>query len=476
MKKYTNKVNSCLQIGDNDLTGNKYNGHDLHLYLRENNISASHLVRQKDSNDTSTFEFLNSNTKDDFMSNLIHHPLFINSDIIHLHLIHNINFDLMYLPVISALKPVVWTIHDPWAITGHCVHPFDCEKWRTHCRNCERLDIPFQISFDNTSLEFQIKLDAIRNSQIIPIVASEIMKQKLEQSPIWLGKKIYKIPFGINQEIFKPADIKESKKKLGIDENMNVLFFRAEDTLYKGLDILKRLLDKIEKHSVIILTVDGKGLLDSYKNKFEIREYGWLKDDKKLAELFQACDVFLMPSRQEAFGMMAIEAMSCAKPVIALKGTALPETINAPQCGIAVDEDNYIQEVLRLLKNPDEIIGRGQKSLQFAKENYNHKIYIQRIIDVYNSALSEHHLTEHWKSISDQIKINTNIKPVKHNNEIIYQKTIDKNFKKDLTKFSIKKNKYFILSKISFGKQKKKYKDKYIKYKEAIDKASKYIM
>ncbi len=53
------------------------------------------------------------------------------------------------------------------------------------------------------------------------------------------------------------------------------------------------------------------------------KEYAWVYDDNKLAELYQASDIFLMPSNYESFGMMAIEAMSSGVPVLSIKGRPL---------------------------------------------------------------------------------------------------------------------------------------------------------
>ncbi|MDR1236178.1 MAG: glycosyltransferase, partial [Holosporaceae bacterium] len=286
----------------------------------------------------------------------------------------------------------------------HCIHHFDCEKWKTGCGDCPYPDKPFAINFDDTALQFELKKQAVQNSQIAAIVASGWMEDKIKQSPIWSGKKIYKIPFGINQNIFKPADIKEAKKKMEIDPVDRVLFFRSDESPYKGLNILKQTLSSLPRNEKIsILTVGEKGLLYEFAEKYKIKEFGWISDDKKLAELYQACDLFLMPSEQETFGMMAVEAMSCGKTVVALDGnTALPNTINAPECGTAVSVKDFPTEIQRLLNNREEMIGRGEKSLQYAKQNYNKDIYVKRIIDTYKDVMSDHKSDDAAKHILQQ--------------------------------------------------------------------------
>ena len=412
---------SNLQVSNNDLIGNKFNGHDLHIYLRENNIDSTQIVINKESNDYNTYDISNRtieyiqqllesayniNSLSYFNTyDLIYNDLFLYSDIIHLHLINNYMFNLNLLPLMSKLKPIVWTLHDPWIFSGHCVYHFDCDKWKDKCYDCQYLDVPFKMEKDNTAFNFEIKRDIIERSDISFIVASKWMYNKVKESPICKNKKIYLIPFGINHNIFKPRDIVEAKKELGIDEDSFVIMFRTCHIEYKGVSIIKKALNKINslKKIVILATLQGKSLLDEFRDRYKIIEYDWIKDDYMLVKLYQACDIFLMPSKQEAFGMMAIEAMSCGKTVLALEGTALPDVINSPECGIACKEEEYTEKLQYLIDNPNELIERGRKSLEFAKENYNKDVYIERIIEVYKEVMSNHKIDDRYKFILNQL-------------------------------------------------------------------------
>ena len=440
-----------LQIGHRDLIVNKFGGHDLHLYLRKKFIDSIHLVANKESEDINTFKYFSYNNPKETIE-FIKSKFFINADIIHLHIIHNIPnnlIELMYLPLMSKLKPIVWTIHDPWVVGAHCIHHFDCEKWKSHCFDCEYLDAPFELKIDDTALNFEIKKQVIQDSNITAIVTSKWMENKIKASSIWNGKKIYRIPFGINQNIFKPKDIIEAKKELGIDKDSFVIMFRSENEKFKGLDIIKKALENIKsKRKITLITVVQKSLLEELKDKYEIIEYGWLKDDYLLVKLYQACDVFLMPSKMETFGMMAIEAMSCGKTVLALEGTALPDTINAPECGIACKEEEYTEKLQYLIDNPNELIERGKKSLEFAKENYNKDVYVDKIINVYKEVMKNHKIDDTHRLILNQLD-----KYMDNNNETV------KNFKnKNLILFGVYYNeKYFTLYlfgiKITFKKK-----------------------
>ena len=393
---------SNLQIGDNDLIGNKFNGHDLHLHLRERGINAFHYVYNKESKDDSTFIY--SNNDRHMTLNLVRSRKFVEADIVHLHLIHNTNFDINYLPLITSLKPTVITLHDAFFLAGHCLHSEECEKWKQCCYDCTRMDTPKYIEKDETALLYEIKRQAFQNSSISIIVASDFLHDRVLQSPIMSGKKVFKIPFGINQELFKPYDIVLAKRKIGIDENQFVLMFRADPTKYKGINIIKDCLEKLpSENNYVILTVGFKGLLDKFKKKFHIIEHDWIKDDKYLSSLYQACDIFLMPSEQEAFGMMAIEAMSCGKTVLSIKNTSLEKVTNAPECGVCVDKEDYFETLVNLINNKDELQLRGEKSLNYALQNFAKEVYIDRMILAYEEIIRTFNPVRNASLVVDQL-------------------------------------------------------------------------
>lgn len=393
-----------LQVSSFDLVGNKFNGHDLHNYLRQEGIDSKQVVLFKESKDinTSKYDFEKTNSSKD----LLRKDFFLNTDIVHLHLVHNI-FDLNYLPMMSRLKATVITLHDPFFLAGHCVHHFDCTKWKTHCSDCPYLNELYPLPNDFSALNFELKKQAVQNSDITAIVASKWLENKVRQSPIWAGKKVYLLPFGIDQEIFRPADKDSARRSLGLPVESRIIFFRSDPSSFKGLDIIKKAISSFDNtDNLVILTAGQTGLLNEFKSKCKIKEFGWIKNDQLLSTLYQACDIFLMPSRQETFGMMAIEAMSCGKTVLAIKGegTALPDTINSPECGLAVDEKDFSSELKRLLDNPIEMMNRGNKSLDFARKHCSKEIYIQNMITIYKEVIANHHMDASSTLIMEQLK------------------------------------------------------------------------
>jgi glycosyltransferase involved in cell wall biosynthesis len=81
----------------------------------------------------------------------------------------------------------------------------------------------------------------------------------------------------------------------------------------------------------------------------------WLGDAPigRLAEEYNRCDVFCLPSVQEGFGIVFLEAMAAGKPIVAARAAAIPEVVRH---GILVEPDNpedLAEAIGRLYRDPD---------------------------------------------------------------------------------------------------------------------------
>ncbi|PJI51298.1 hypothetical protein CTI14_63230 [Methylobacterium radiotolerans] len=57
-------------------------------------------------------------------------------------------------------------------MTGHCIHPFSCQRWKTGCGQCPDLKTDFAIQRDTTALNFRLKRMAYRRSNFEILVAT----------------------------------------------------------------------------------------------------------------------------------------------------------------------------------------------------------------------------------------------------------------------------------------------------------------
>lgn len=405
---------NILQINYTDSLGHRFNGGALIPWLRDRGHEALHAVGIKQSlGDESvnlvprtyqlgriTRKLVNYVEERCSIHNILYpqafmmpfNSVFKAADIIHYHIIHNQFVSYLAFPWLSKLKPTVWTLHDPWAFTGHCVHPFECEGWKTDCRPCTHLDYPFAMRQDRAWLNYKLKDLAYRHSKLQLIVASRWMLGKVEQSPLLSRFPVHYVPFGLDLDVFSPGDKAKAKAKLNIAPDRVVIGLRALEGPIKGLEHSRMALELLPSGlPVHILTCQHKNLLTKIADKFGLTDLGELHGDEAMVDFFRATDIHLMPSMAESFGMMAMEAAACGVPSVVFSGTPLAEICFAPEGGIIVERGDALQlshALLSLIKDEAKRRDMGQKARKLASEKYSFENYANAHLKIYEQILT----------------------------------------------------------------------------------------
>ena len=114
--------------------------------------------------------------------------------------------------------------------------------------------------------------------------------------------------------------------------------------------------------------------------------------DEELVGLYKRCDVFVMPSKQEGFGIVFLEAMACSKPVIGGRHGGTPEIILDSVTGYLVDHNDIetlIDRISRLLGDAALRRRMGEAGRRRVEENYTfepmRKRFIGLLTEVFNA-------------------------------------------------------------------------------------------
>jgi len=266
---------NVLHINNTDMSGARFNGHDMQIELNKRGYKSKQIVMEKSGYNENTIRLIND-FEEPALHNmcieyetmlsvqsliypygwrLLEHPEFKKADIVHYHLIHNRFISLTSLPDLFKAKPSVFTIHDPWIFSGHCVYSLGCDKWKTGCGSCPDLNINFKMEKDNTSMMWNIKKEILSGLNFDIVVASQYMLRMVKDSPITQNNpNVHVIPFGINLDTFtQDIDREKVRKSFGIPPDSFVLFFRSDSSAFKGLDVIKRMLDILNPIKKVIL-------------------------------------------------------------------------------------------------------------------------------------------------------------------------------------------------------------------------------
>ena len=382
-----------LEVNNTDIIGRIFNGYDLHLGLIDRNVDAKQVVLEKQS-EVSTVLQLNvdeiirqeisyvekqlavSNILFPYAEHLMKLREFKTADIVHYHFPYHQMFSILDYPKLMK-ENCVWTIHDPWILTGNCVHPLECEKWKDECKECHNLDDDyFPMLKDNVNFMWNVKKKVLKEINPHIIVASKWMKKQIELSPLTCHfTKIHIIPFGI-------CTGDESKESWINRGDKVTIGFRSETGYVKGCSLLYDALRILKDKSHYKLEAVGNGdVPQDICQMYEVAEHGFVGEREKLMKILDSCDIFVMPSLAESFGLMAIEAMACKCVVICFQGTAVEENINAPECGLAVaykSAEELAKAIETLHMSRENLLERQEKGYHYVKDRYSFEQYVDR--------------------------------------------------------------------------------------------------
>jgi len=400
---------NVLHVNNIDLYGRRFNGYDLLSELETRGISGRQAVVSKLSHNPSVIQLRGGPGDDNLqgalarvearhsMNNLLfpwgrvlaQSREFESADVVHYHLLHNQVISLLDLPMLMRRKPSVWTFHDPWPLTGHCIYPKACTGWLRGCQECPHLEATFSMKDDCASRMWRVKQQTYAELDVDIVVASEFMLDMVSRSPLTARfERVHLIPFGIDSNPFLPDDRRpESRRLLGIPEGDFVLFFRSTASDVKGLKhIIEALKMREPDRPTTLITVDQRHLLGALSSDYNVVELGWVEDPSLYPHIFSTADAFLMPSTAEAFGLMAVEAMAAGRPVVCFEGTSLPSVTHAPECGVAVpmgDSSALRAAIDELSRNPELAATRGRLGRALAAERYSHERYLDALANLY---------------------------------------------------------------------------------------------
>ena len=402
-----------LQVSVTDVDGGRFNGYYIHKYLSRNNYISDMVVSIKRSKDPKVHQIFLGSRYINYGIRMFEKLLSIHSflypapilllfkkyfrktDLIHLHLIQNNWFSILMLPIISRIKPTVLTLHNPWDMTGHCIHPIECERWKTGCGKCPHLKRQWSLLIDTSSFLWKVKRYIFSKSNITLVVASGWMRQHMKNSPILSHLPCHLIPFGLDINIYKPLDKKTSKKRLGISEQAIVLCFRNPKRKegFKGMPWLIEALKQLNTNNkeVYLLILESDRNLNCLKDKYKIKTMNWLKKDKDVVTALNAADIFIMPSIAESFGMMAIEAMACGTPVITTNSTPTANLVEAPKGGLAVPPKNskaLMDAINKLIFNEELRKKMSVQGRKIVEEKYSFDRYIKEHLILYEKIIN----------------------------------------------------------------------------------------
>ena len=298
-------------------------------------------------------------------------------DVIHAHNLHGDFFDLNAITILSQRIPVVWTLHDTWAFTGHCGYFIDCKLWQTGCGCCPDLSRPPSIRRDSTAENLRRKHGIYESSRLAVATPSFWLMSCVEESILqpWRKKVIAN---GVDLSVFRPGNKQQARTALKLPHEAFICLFVAhsvgDKNPYKDFQTLdrafKQVTSKADQLDPVLICI---GAVHNNVSGSRYRLTGFLGDPVEISQYYMAADVLVHAANAENFPCTILEAMACGTPTIATAVGGIVEQIDHAETGFLVKRGDYqtmAQYILRLMNEPELCNRLGQAASTKARHSF----------------------------------------------------------------------------------------------------------
>ena len=210
-------------------------------------------------------------------------------------------------------------------------------------------------------------------------------------------RRIEKLPNCLDTEKFRPNIQTNLKEKLGL-QNHRLILSVGRLHREKGFRYLIKAFRVIrDKYSETKLIITGRGperenlahqvaTLNLHNDVIFLDRY----PHEQMPELYNACDIFVLPSVVEPFGMALIEAMSCGKPAIGSRVGGITDIIDNSKTGFLTEPRNprqLAEKIDTLLSDKKMCIKFGRNGREKAQNTFSYSAVAQKATKIYEKAL-----------------------------------------------------------------------------------------
>jgi glycosyltransferase involved in cell wall biosynthesis len=216
----------------------------------------------------------------------------------------------------------------------------------------------------------------------------------------WLGFRcpVFVQPHGLDLPPVYPDARKRLRHELGVTEDRPLVVFMSRLHPKKGLEVLLEAAAR-ERTGAFDLVIAGSGE-DAYAAELHqlaarlglasrVHWLGFVEDERKW-RLLQGCDVFVLPSYSENFGIVVLEALACGLPVIVSDHVALAADVTGNGFGAVVplETEALVAALREWLPARDRRADAGRRSVEFVRVKYSWDAVARRLANRYEEAVA----------------------------------------------------------------------------------------
>jgi len=319
------------------------------------------------------------------------HPDIGGADVLHIHNLHGGYLSPLWVRGLTESKPSVLTLHDEWALTGHCAYTRGCNRWEHGCGRCPHPEAYPAIQRDATRVEWQIKKWALGKPGLRVTCPSTYLKDMASHSH--LGRhRLQVIPHGVDLTDFSPTDKSVARTYCGIPADAKVILVAAHNLAapIKGISpfvtALSTACAERREDNVVLLSFGANAEQLPVNPPLRQVSLGTLSDDRARQLAFCSADIMVSPSRGEAFGLAVAESIACGTPVVAFGDSGSTEIVHNNISGAlcrSIDSSSLAQMAIELLNAGPRRLALAQSARQYAERHLSWNAMVDAYVRTY---------------------------------------------------------------------------------------------
>ncbi len=296
----------------------------------------------------------------------------------------------------ATRTPIVWTLHDEWVFRGAEHFPaFDGDVRYEHGYRPEggqvdrrRLDVD-RWTYRRKNVAWRRPMTAI--------CPSKWLADRACRSPLLEKWRIETIPNAIDTSVWQPRCRADARRRFGLPADIALVVFGAiggTSDPRKGGDLLRAALQQLPS------ILDRPWALAMFGQAAPVVPESWpapiyylghLSKETDLIDAYSAADVVVLPSRLENLPNVAVEAQSCAVPVVAFATGGVPECVAHGQTGYlapAFDTGELARGIAWVLQDGYRYRELTENARTYVVNKFSNARIARRIEDLYDALMS----------------------------------------------------------------------------------------
>ena len=334
------------------------------------------------------------------------------ANLIHLHWIGS---GIVPIPTLAKIrKPLLWTLHDMWGITGGCHYAADCTRYFDACGACPQLASTNDLDLSRVILRAKQKhWQSLKFTVVSP---SRWLADCARKSTLFRSKRIEVIPNGLDTDIYRPMAKEAVRVELGLPQHSKLILFGALNSTSeprKGYQLLLPALHRLAQAmtqdarlanlALVVVGADGPATNASPGDAppIPIHYAGYVTNEEKIAALYAAADLFVAPSLEDNLPNTVMEALACGVPSVAFNVGGMPDMIEHQANGYLAtpfEVEDLAKGMAWILADDQQRARLGERARAKVMAEFTLSHSARQYQTLYTQLLAEHHASNRMKN------------------------------------------------------------------------------